>query len=127
MIEGRVVRLRALERTDVERAYAWVNDREVTQYLLSRYPMSHAIGNAVSSREASGASTTFRTVAIGTSSGCRFSGANTKRYSQAARKPPWQFRRLSTPATMEKPSAANALGFKLRGLLIRQGRSLRSG
>ena len=42
MIEGRVVRLRALERTDVERAYAWVNDREVTQYLLLRYPMSRA-------------------------------------------------------------------------------------
>ncbi len=42
MLEGRVVRLRALERTDVERAYAWVNDREVTQYLLLRYPMSGA-------------------------------------------------------------------------------------
>src|SRR5438093_12663046 len=40
MLEGRLVRLRALERADVERAYMWVNDREVTQYLLLRYPMS---------------------------------------------------------------------------------------
>ena len=40
MLEGRLVRLRALERSDVERAYTWVNDREVTQYLLLRYPMS---------------------------------------------------------------------------------------
>ena len=40
MLEGRLVRLRALERSDVERAYTWVNDREVTQYLLLRFPMS---------------------------------------------------------------------------------------
>ena len=40
MLEGHLVRLRALERSDVERAYTWVNDREVTQYLLLRYPMS---------------------------------------------------------------------------------------
>jgi len=42
MLEGRLVRLRALEQTDVERAYGWVNDREVTQYLMLRYPMSRA-------------------------------------------------------------------------------------
>jgi len=42
MLEGRLVRLRALEAGDVERAYGWVNDREVTQYLLMRYPMSRA-------------------------------------------------------------------------------------
>ena len=42
MLEGRLVRLRALEQSDVERAYTWVNDREVTQYLLLRYPMSRS-------------------------------------------------------------------------------------
>jgi RimJ/RimL family protein N-acetyltransferase len=42
MIEGRLVRLRALDLDDVERAYSWVNDREVTQYLMLRYPMSRA-------------------------------------------------------------------------------------
>jgi RimJ/RimL family protein N-acetyltransferase len=42
MIEGRLVRLRTLEPADLERAYAWVNDREVTQYLMLRYPMSRA-------------------------------------------------------------------------------------
>jgi RimJ/RimL family protein N-acetyltransferase len=40
MLEGSMVRLRALERSDVERAYPWVNDLEVTKYLLLRYPMS---------------------------------------------------------------------------------------
>ena len=42
MIEGKLVRLRALEAADVERAYTWVNDREVTAYLMLRYPMSRA-------------------------------------------------------------------------------------
>jgi RimJ/RimL family protein N-acetyltransferase len=40
MLEGKLVKLRALEPTDIERAYTWVNDREVTQYLMLRYPMS---------------------------------------------------------------------------------------
>ncbi|MGH9368492.1 MAG: GNAT family N-acetyltransferase, partial [Thermoanaerobaculia bacterium] len=42
MLQGKLVRLRALEPTDLERAHSWVNDREVTQYLMLRYPMSLA-------------------------------------------------------------------------------------
>jgi RimJ/RimL family protein N-acetyltransferase len=42
MIEGKMVRLRALEPTDAERAFQWINDREVTQFLMARYPMSLA-------------------------------------------------------------------------------------
>lgn len=42
VLEGRLVRLRALEPSDLERAYAWVNDYEVTQHLMLRYPMSRA-------------------------------------------------------------------------------------
>jgi RimJ/RimL family protein N-acetyltransferase len=42
MYEGRIVRLRALEPTDAERAFKWINDREVTQFLMARYPMSLA-------------------------------------------------------------------------------------
>jgi RimJ/RimL family protein N-acetyltransferase len=42
MIEGKMVRLRALEPTDAERAFLWINDREVTQFLMARYPMSLA-------------------------------------------------------------------------------------
>src|SRR3990172_10452514 len=42
MLEGKLVRLRALEPTDIERAYTWINDREVTRFLRARYPMSHA-------------------------------------------------------------------------------------
>jgi RimJ/RimL family protein N-acetyltransferase len=40
MLHGETTRLRALEPGDAERAYRWVNDREVTQYLSLRYPLS---------------------------------------------------------------------------------------
>ena len=40
MLEGQLVRLRALDATDLERAYKWINDREVTRYVVARYPMS---------------------------------------------------------------------------------------
>ena len=42
MLEGKLVRLRALESTDLERAYTWINDREVTRYLAARFPLSLA-------------------------------------------------------------------------------------
>ncbi len=42
MLEGKSVRLRALEATDLEREYAWVNDREVTRYIDTCYPVSRA-------------------------------------------------------------------------------------
>ena len=42
MLEGQMVRLRAREVTDLERAYTWINDREVTRHLMARYPMSRA-------------------------------------------------------------------------------------
>ena len=43
MLEGTLVRLRALESTDLERDYTWINDREVTHYLYTaRYPLSRA-------------------------------------------------------------------------------------
>ena len=41
MLEGTLVRLRAMEPGDLEDAYKWANDREVTLWLTSpRYPMS---------------------------------------------------------------------------------------
>ena len=42
MLEGKLVRLRAREPEDVERAYTWINDRKVTQFLTARYPLSRA-------------------------------------------------------------------------------------
>ncbi|MBI4571236.1 MAG: GNAT family N-acetyltransferase [Chloroflexi bacterium] len=42
MLEGTMVRLRALEMGDLERDYLWVNDREVTRFISMRYPMSRA-------------------------------------------------------------------------------------
>ncbi len=41
-LEGEITRLRAVERSDAERAYRWVNDREVTEHLGIRYPLSMA-------------------------------------------------------------------------------------
>jgi RimJ/RimL family protein N-acetyltransferase len=40
MIEGTKVNLRAPEMSDLERNTRWVNDREVTRYLVLRYAMS---------------------------------------------------------------------------------------
>ena len=40
MIEGTLVRLRAPDMGDLERNTRWVNDREVTRYLVLRYQMS---------------------------------------------------------------------------------------
>jgi len=42
MILGDGIRLRALERSDVPRCAVWINDREVSQYLLVRTPISLA-------------------------------------------------------------------------------------
>lgn len=42
MLEGKLVRLRAREPDDLERAYGWINDREVTRHLTVRYPLSRA-------------------------------------------------------------------------------------
>jgi len=42
MLEGKLVRLRAIEPGDVEAEYRWMNDREVIRFLQVRYPMSHA-------------------------------------------------------------------------------------
>ena len=42
MLTGRLVRLRAMEMTDLDRCAAWINDVEVTQHLSSEamYPFS---------------------------------------------------------------------------------------
>lgn len=42
MIEGKLVNLRAIEIGDAERAHRWMNDREVTEHLSMRYPISMA-------------------------------------------------------------------------------------
>jgi RimJ/RimL family protein N-acetyltransferase len=46
MIEGKLINLRAQEITDLDRLYAWINDREVTRYLNMRYPMPYAAEEA---------------------------------------------------------------------------------
>ena len=42
MLVGQLVNLRALEVTDAERVYRWVNDRGVTRFTSARYPYSMA-------------------------------------------------------------------------------------
>ncbi|HXK33167.1 MAG TPA: GNAT family protein [Dehalococcoidia bacterium] len=46
MIEGKLVNLRAPEMGDLERNHRWINDRDVTQYLVMRYPISLAAEEA---------------------------------------------------------------------------------
>ncbi len=40
MLEGRLVRLRAIEPSDRERVDRWVNDLDVTHFLSMRYPLA---------------------------------------------------------------------------------------
>ena len=40
MLTGKLVRLRPLELTDLDREYTWINDPEVTEFLEARYPAS---------------------------------------------------------------------------------------
>jgi len=40
MIEGTKVRIRAIEKTDIDEIMKWVNDREVMDNLIMRYPVS---------------------------------------------------------------------------------------
>src|SRR3974377_1922298 len=42
MIEGELVNLRPYDMADLERDLAWINDREVTRFLTTRYPFSRA-------------------------------------------------------------------------------------
>lgn len=42
MLTGKQVRLRAMEASDLERVYEWINDRDVTRFLMARYPMSRS-------------------------------------------------------------------------------------
>ncbi len=42
MLVGKNVRLRALEREDLPNCVRWLNDREVTEFLLQRFPLSKA-------------------------------------------------------------------------------------
>jgi RimJ/RimL family protein N-acetyltransferase len=39
-IEGRLIRLRAVEPRDADNLYRWINDRDVTRTLMARYPYS---------------------------------------------------------------------------------------
>lgn len=43
MLIGKKVRLRALEREDLPNCVRWLNDRDVTQFLLQNFPLSKAM------------------------------------------------------------------------------------
>lgn len=54
MIEGKKIRIRAIEKTDIDEIMKWINDPEVMKNLLMRYPVSRFqeekwIENALSS------------------------------------------------------------------------------
>ena len=50
MLEGKLVRLRAIEPGDAEPYYRWFNDQEVTRFLATRYPVSRAYEEAFIAR-----------------------------------------------------------------------------
>lgn len=52
MILGNGVRLRAIEREDIPRFVRWLNDPEVTEYLLINSPLSHVMEEAWFTRQA---------------------------------------------------------------------------
>jgi len=43
MLVGHKTRLRAIEKTDLPNCVRWLNDREVTQFLLQNFPLSMAM------------------------------------------------------------------------------------
>jgi RimJ/RimL family protein N-acetyltransferase len=43
MLEGKLVRLRAIEPEDLDRNFEWVNDHDVTRHLVIRYPLSRDV------------------------------------------------------------------------------------
>lgn len=43
MLIGKKVRLRAIEREDIPNCVCWLNDRDVTEFLLQHSPMSQAM------------------------------------------------------------------------------------
>jgi len=65
MIHGDRVYLRAIETTDTEACYRWLNDREVTQYLLTgKWPMSMLAEQGWIERQARGENPSDRSMAI---------------------------------------------------------------
>lgn len=84
MLEGRLVRLRATEPSDGERAATWLNDPEVTYYLGERYGRSAGDGAWLSD----GPSPAFADVrlAVETKDGEHIGGINLHRVQAEDRK-----------------------------------------
>lgn len=87
MIEGKLVNLRAMEIGDAERAHRWMNDREVTEHLNMRYPLSMAAEQAyVAGNASSPIGFDAPAFAIETKDGIHIGGLNFHRTAPEDRK-----------------------------------------
>lgn len=66
MLTGEKTRIRALEMTDLDQCYAWINDEEVTRFLSMRFPMSRSQEEKWLQRATSGESASTKDFAIET-------------------------------------------------------------
>jgi RimJ/RimL family protein N-acetyltransferase len=65
MVYGDRIYLRAIEQSDIEPCYRWMNDREVTQYILAgKWPLSRLAEQAWVDRAARGENPNDRALAI---------------------------------------------------------------
>ena len=85
MLEGRLVRLRAIEPSDRERAVAWLNDPEVTYYLTERYERSPDASTWLSDGPANGFADGVR-LAVETKDGAHVGAVNLYRLQPEDRK-----------------------------------------
>ena len=77
-MEGKLVRLRGIERTDLDSIMKWINDEEVTQFLgggMLSYPVSSIAESNYIEKFGRSESPTEKTFAIETLAGSRLIGA----------------------------------------------------
>ena len=85
MLEGRLVRLRAVDAEDRSRAAAWLNDPEVTYYLTERYGRAGDGETWLSDDSANGFATGVR-LTIDTKDGVHIGAVNLHRINAEDRK-----------------------------------------
>lgn len=85
MLEGRLIRLRAVEASDRERAAAWLNDPEVTYYLTERYDRPSDGGTWLSDESPNSLATGVR-LAVETKDGVHIGAVNLHRIHAEDRK-----------------------------------------
>jgi RimJ/RimL family protein N-acetyltransferase len=85
VILGKLVRLRAIEKTDLASCHRWFNDPEVTRYMLATYPISALAEEGWVDSAARSQSPTDRAFAIETHDGAHIGNIGLHRIDWIAR------------------------------------------